>query len=557
MKRTQRLSIVISLLTYMIVTPAICAEGNRNSSDPSQHARLRYDEAQKDVREKRLSVALSDILGMGVHVQDDEVILKGSKTHIDEAMNRLNNFDILRQKVMPLNPEAVHTQVTPSANFNSWHECIIALGINPDLMSNFTIHTDLDEAGTLKIPYTSKPDKSLADVYITNLRELSPYLDWICKHNHDIIKETPSYKIVHYGLLREHLCKLESQQEPTGMPEELQSRLPVTTVLKRLTAAAGEDLSLVQSARLGEYHVRTVMLGRANADQHVSLIPTIEIVIDYSLSMGEPSSEGSVSRKIDVVNKSIPTLITQFRDALKAGESLKINVKKFNHEMHDHASFTLKYGDSAPIQWSSIAPAGGTDLTKVGNLLRLEHPDERKVVVAFTDGKHEAESSIEANMSELKRLQQSGLFADLNFHRVGVKDSQNDKYFPQVSAIFAGSFEEQNTIEQFCQKVTSRIPYLLESSTPIILSLGDEKITVRVPDAHPDIHTTERTVNVASVVTHRGVEHFIVPKNSNTSSIQAAAYAPSEPAIDSTEALQARIKQLEAELAQARLSAKK
>jgi hypothetical protein len=556
MKNSRHLATI--LLTYMVINPTLSMDLLPDSASSPQQTRLTYDRVQKDVREKRLSCALSDIFGVDVQVRDDSVVFKGSSAHIQEAINRLNDFNSLREKVVPFNAQTANTQVCQSTEFKSWLDCMNALGINPSTMSNFAIHAHLDEESKYMIPYGPKTtelsfNQQIADLFIHELRKRSAYFDWICQRNNQILTETATHKVINYGLLKEHLCKIEMKEEPTEVIDISQTRVPLSTVLKRLTAAAGGDISLVPTTRLDHYQVRTIVLGRENADQHVKIIPTIEIVLDCSGSMGGANIEGASIRKIDVINSAIPTLLQQFRDSLNPGETLQVKVKRFNENLYDHAQYNLTYADHTPIRWTNIVADGGTDLTNVGKLLKLANQDERKAVVAVTDGVHEAKSSLDNGLEEVRRLHSAGLIAEPFFHRVGVKNSQNDAFFPKIASISAGSFDEQASMEQFCQKVTSKIPQLLESNTPIILSFGGEAITIRQPDAKPDVHTTQQTVSIGSVVTHRGVEHFVVrkpqPDSSTPAAASAAAAASSSPTVETAEDLKAQIIALQEKLA--------
>jgi len=137
--------------------------------------------------------------------------------------------------------------------------------------------------------------------------------------------------------------------------------------------------------------------------------------------------------------------------------------------------------------------------------LRLSSPDERKVVVAFTDGEHQSESDLTASLESMSEMQHEGSFAQPYFCRVGLPSNDNASYFEKVSKAFAGSFYEHDSIDGFCQKVTSKIPYLLESNIPLILTVDGVDITIRQQDAKPDIHTTDQTVSAGDAIMHRGI----------------------------------------------------
>ncbi len=162
------------------------------------------------------------------------------------------------------------------------------------------------------------------------------------------------------------------------------------------------------------------------------------------------------------------------------------------------------------IDWKDITTTGGTDLTKVGERLRLSSSDERKVVVAFTDGEHASNSDLNTSLSSLSTLQHEGCFAQPYFCRVGLPSGNNNSYFSKISDIFAGSFYDHDSVEEFCNKVSLNIPYLLESNIPLILTVDGMDITIRQQDAQPDIHITNQTVSSGDSIMHRGVRSGVV-----------------------------------------------
>jgi hypothetical protein len=591
-----KIAIALSLVTLTFASPNFSAENKPSSTDPSYQARLKHEQQQKDVRDGRISGVLSDLLGMEIQIQDDTVVLKGTKANIDEAMARLNNFDRLRQSVIPVNATSVLTQASDSPKFGSFQDFLFTLGIQPSDISNFRIDDKLDENGMYKIPFGPiiqgklTANQHLAIVFLEMLQEKSPYFAWVCKREKHIITETENYRIINYGLLTQYLCKLEIQHEPVsvsdvlqsrlplnidlkgtstvarednslaklsasghhhdepvGVRDVLQSRLPINDVLKRLTAAAGGDISLVKSSKSGHYHVRTVVLDRNNHDQQLSMIPTVEIIIDASGSMGELSGRKEGESKVDVINDFTPKLIAQFRDSLRSGESLKVIVSTFNEEMKLHKTYDLVANSPENINWEKINPKNGTNLTLVGEKLILGGPDEKKVVVAFTDGKHTASDSIKESMETLKQKNKKGELAKPYFCRVGV--NEGDEYFSDISSTFAGEFFEQANIDQFCSVISSSIPSLLESSTPIILSMESSSLTVRQQDVNPDIHTTTETVSSGSTITHRGVKHLVNPVLSPKAQPIVSSVVSELPLVDSEEDVEAQITELHKKLA--------
>lgn len=92
---------------------------------------------------------------------------------------------------------------------------------------------------------------------------------------------------------------------------------------------------------------------------------------------------------------------------------------------------------------------------------------------------------------------------------MGLPSDDNTSYFSKVSSAFAGSFYEHDNVAEFCQKVSSKIPYLLESNVPLILTVDGVDITIRQQDAKPDIHTTTQTVGSGDAIMYRGVRGIV------------------------------------------------
>jgi hypothetical protein len=316
--------------------------------------------------------------------------------------------------------------------------------------------------------------------------------------NNQLIETIGDELVIHYDLLAEYLCSIEVKPELTNETSIVQ--LSLQSILKRLTAAAGSDISLVKTSKPGEYQVRTVMVGNDNS-QGSRAAQTIEIVIDKSASMG--------GEKIDSVNERMPIFLRELQNALTEGQSLNVKVFAFSDDIAPYESYTLAHSEKPSILWKKIVADGGTDLTKVGDRLKLSTPDERKVVVAFTDGQHYSTSDLNVSLSDLSAMQHEGSFAQPYFCRVGLANPENTPYFSKISSAFAGSFYEHDSIGDFCKKVTSNIPYLLESNIPLILTIDGVDITIRQQDAKPDIHTTTQTVHQGDSIMHQGIRGVV------------------------------------------------
>jgi len=164
----------------------------------------------------------------------------------------------------------------------------------------------------------------------------------------------------------------------------------------------------VGTSKPGQYRVRTVMLGHDSYQNREGVAQNIEIVIDQSSSMD--------GEKINTVNKRMPIFLSQLRGSLSENQSLNVEVYAFSEDISHYNTYTLTHSDSSTISWKNIGTGGGTDLTKVGDRLKLSNPDERKVVVAFTDGEHtSSKSDLGASLSSISKMQHEGCFAQPYF----------------------------------------------------------------------------------------------------------------------------------------------
>jgi uncharacterized protein YegL len=459
-----------------------------------------------DKREQRLSSSLNQMFGVDIKINGDVLTFKGPLDKIEGAISKLNDFNQLRQNVIPVSTKTIFTQACPNSKLTCWQECLDSLGIQQDDLSNFAIKNQRDEDGCLKIPYGQVSgeltfNQKLANMYVDEVKSRSAYFGWMSRCNKQLIQTIDDYLVVNYGLLTEYLCSIEIQPESTDSNDVFVSQLSLQSVLKRLTAAAGGDISLVGTSIPGQYQVRTVMLGN-DGHSNGGSIQTIEIVIDQSGSMA--------GDKINSVNQKMPIFLRELRGALiQEGQSLNVEVYAFSDNISRYNTYTLIHSDHSGIPWKDIGVTGGTDLTKVGDRLKLSNPDERKVVVAFTDGEHASTSDLNASLETVSKMQHEGCFAQPYFCRVGLPSSNNTSYFSKISSTFSGSFYEQDSIEEFCKKVTSNIPYLLESNIPLILTVDGVDITIRQQDAKRDIHTTTQEVRQGDSIMHQGIRGIV------------------------------------------------
>jgi len=324
MKRKIFLAILVVVQSLWIAPQAYAMD---DISRSEQYARS---------REQRLSGFFNQIFGVDIQINGDTVNLKGTQDQLDGAIAKLNNFNELGKHVIPVSSKAITTQAFASPQFVCWQDCLDSLGVQQGDLSNFAIANQLDQDSCLKIPYGPKGreltfNQKLANMYVDEVKNRSPYFNWISRSNSQIIQTVDDYLVINYGLLTEYFCGLNVQTEPTDSEDIFASQVSLQSILKKLTAAAGGDISLVGTSTPGQYRVRTVMLGHDGYQNEGGTAQTIEIVIDQSGSMS--------GEKIASVNQKMPIFLRALRDALTEGQSLNVEVYAFNNDISRYDTY--------------------------------------------------------------------------------------------------------------------------------------------------------------------------------------------------------------------------
>ena len=493
---TSKLALAASLLLQILFVqmPSYAMDSSAPSivSDPVEES-----------RKKRLSVALTEILNIDVETSGDTLVFRGPLDKREAALAKLGDFDELRKEVVPVVANTIKTQAHHSKEFENWGDCLTCLGIDLETIQNFAINPKNDQDNVLKIPYIrNTADRQMAEIYLAEIKKQSPFFKWVSEQNKQLVTYSQDFLMISYGLLTEYFCPLDSQQEAI---EECSSSqdidaiatiLPLNSVLQRLWAAAGGEISLVQTSVPGQFRIRTVMLGDRNNPRGER---AIDIIIDKSSSM-----EGS---PIATINRTMPTLLTQLAETMKGEESITLNIYAFNEGIERLSSYVLSPNRAIP-NWRNIQASGRTDLTHVADRLRIAE-GENKVVIAFTDGEHtESKDRLNDSYRNLRTLQASGTFAQPFLCRVAAGDKPLE-YFQTIADIFQGSYSQQNDIDSFCSEVSKNIPEILVSKEPLVMTLNGLKVVVWQENAHPDIHMTDQTVHNRDTIMHRGVERVV------------------------------------------------
>lgn len=522
---------LLSLIVFQVLMPQLPAFG---ADEPL-------------LREQRLARALTDIVGIPVQIRADNAIFEGSRDQVESAIAKLNNFEHLRQNIISISGNTGLTQNYQKTSFSCWGDCLESLGVPSTNLRNFAINNQKDDGFTLEFPYVPNAsddfNNKLVDLYFNELKAKSPLFNWINQIDKEFVQQKDDYRIINYGRLAEYLCKLQVNIDSSNAENDrVELKLPLQRILKRLIAVAGHDLSLVKTGTPGKYKLRTIMLGDANNQGALPLTPTIEIIIDKSASMG------GAGGGIDQINRQMPNLLKELRGSLREGQSLNVSIFAFNDTIDPVKSFTLSFSDDSPILWENISASGLTNLAVIGDRLSLNNPEEKKVVVAFTDGEHTTENiTLPDCFKTLKELQHKGMFAQPYLCAVGQSATGSKKFFSGISQIFAGAVEEHKDISAYCKWVSSQIPSLLESNTPIVLTLNGENITIRQKDGQPDIHVTTQILQNGDTVVHKG-KKSVVNVGQIPVSTQSTSPADKQEKLTETE-VEAKIAELKAQIA--------
>lgn len=528
--------------------------------------------------EDTLASALSAALGVKVtRSADNNIILEGSQAELEHARGILSDLPELRKHFLPVSSH--FTNVTGvKERIASWSACFKALGIDERDVRLVNIEHAIDTGTELAIPTDSEINSGIANLYVDALKKRSAFFNWVCVNLKEFVRksetDTGTHLVIHYDLLNQFLFMEEMKIDaPVALPgsdehiglaavsadlaaadvlpvsegaaeadvllSERRLVVPAPSVLRHLIAAGSGDITLEPvPGKPGEYWFRTISLGRDLARGSARSI--LDVAIDVSGSMDEVDL-GDVKRrkKIQVVNEQVPCLLKQFRDTLKSGTELLVRVHSFADDIRYEGDFLLASGK--PIApWKNLETGGGTDLTLVAKMIPSQAEDEPRVVVGFTDGQHTSSSSLLKSIADLNACQSTGHFARPRLCRVGPKTTESDKFFGGISDIFAGAFDEHQTIGSFCDRLSADAPGLLQVKAPVVLNLSGTKVVLWQPNEDPGLYRAPRTVQAGSVITHHGVTATV-----DVGAAVAVADVPVDPRLARIAALKAELAHLE------------
>lgn len=441
-----------------------------------------------------------------VTIAGTEVTFDGTEELIVRINKKVNNLAELRKDIIPFSSDAIKTQVDQEPGSQSWGSFLRRLGIKANQFSNVAI-LDNPEAGIASLGYerTEEGEKSfnqdIADAFIDRLQQ-HPFLNFLIRTNNKVITHHDDRIDIHYRELDDFFKPVDFPITPKK--NLFSATMPLDLILKRLIAAAGGEISLVKTSTPGEFHVRLVTLGEKESfGQKQTVPPTVDIVIDRSGSM-----EGA---RIAEVNEKLPLLLQKFSKALTGQEILKVRVHALDHEfISDYGRYELQVNKDVP-EWKPLEARGAKDLTPIGRLAeRKPNEPTNRIVIAFTDGEHNTGLKLDdAYYDEIKKIQSSGSFAQLFLCRVG---SQEDKFFRDLSQIFAGSFHGEDTVTDCIERGINSVSSLMTPKSPIVFTftLNKNNQIVKsheaewVPEGASGIKTLAKVVKPGDSVTYQG-----------------------------------------------------
>lgn len=484
-----------------------------------------------DEDHNQLEETLSVLFGKKVSVQVDEkqntVRFLGTEENVKEALSKLENFDFLRTQFLPVDRRVGDTQASAEP-IETWTSFIKANGINPKELDMFNILSNriVDAKGVVTFETESSLDRGFVKLYIEALQSKSQFFHWACQNVHGFLGGNDTKTVVHYALLSEFLY-LEPQESLSQVDnsDDFSVLFSSQRVLKHLLAAVCGDIALVPEDD-ENYSVKTLSLG----DKPSYTNAVLEILVDRSYSMD--------GRPIATINREIPQFLKALQKTLPVGVFVTVNLKAFDNKLDDVATLKIGRDTVLPIL-ELIKVRGGTDLTLIEGSLETKK-DERKILVAFTDGDHQSSSNLSDSMGNMRDLVKSGKpFAKPKLCKVG---GDSSKFFQEVAGIFGGSYSTEDNMGLFCGSVISEMADLMISRTNLVFKLAGEHVVVKwMRNDLPGIFAVPQKVKEGDSIVSNGVTYF-VDQTISEDEEKILVLTPEEEKL-------ARIKALEEELA--------
>ncbi|NCP61710.1 MAG: VWA domain-containing protein [Alphaproteobacteria bacterium] len=452
-----------------------------------------------DEDSNQLEGILNSLFGGKVSVKVDSeqetVRLIGTEENVNEALVHLGDFDFLRTQFLPVDRRVGHTHASDKS-IDSWTDFIKANGINLKEFDMFNISSDriADDRGVVTFETPSSLDRGFVRLYIEALQDKSQFFNWALHNLHGFLEGDDTKTVIHYALLAEFLyLEPKSPLSQVDDSEDFSILFSSQSVLKHLLAAVCGDVALVPEEE-GSYSVKTLSLG----DKPSYTTATLEILVDKSYSM--------CGNAIGTVNREIPEFLRALQATLPVGVFVTVHLKAFDDQIDDVAIFDIGRDTVLPIL-DPIKVRGGTDLTLIEDSL-VTKANERKVLVAFTDGNHQSPSNLSTSMEKMRDLVRSGKpFAKPKLCKVG---GESSVFFEKVADIFGGSYSTESNISGFCGSVISEMTQLMISRTNLVFQLAGENVVVKwARNDLPGIFSVSQRVNEGDSIISNGITYLV------------------------------------------------
>lgn len=430
-----------------------------------------------DIEENHFPRILQSLVGDNVNItfhDDRNVRFAGSDENIQSALKNLQNFDMFREILLPLNEGDIQTHASRTP-IETLQDFMGAIGLNPDDYDylNTNASTIVTENGHAEFTTDNPFKQKCVRALIEEMSKNSSFFRWAHQNINGLITESDHFTQINFHLLFDYLYLTHTEEPDDGFTT---STISEENLLKMVIAAVHGKIALKPEDN-GLYRVHVVSLGDAKSHGEAVL----EILVDNSGSM-----EGYALHQ---VNNFIPELFQAVQDQLTGDESITIRVK--GYDTRENFTFEKIVDRKTPQQGNlNILSRGGTNLTLLGKGL-LSKEGERKTAIGFTDGQHN-EGDADRFFKDLEAKKRQGQIAFGSFHKVGGGASEFLDRFAEI----AGSENlHSGTIDEFSSRVLKTLPELLRDRKPLLLEVDGSNVHVNwIFDDRPGVFITETPV---------------------------------------------------------------
>lgn len=436
---------------------------------------------------------LSNRACLSVDAQLDQVICKGTKEEVEFCSKAVNDFEVIRQTLIPVSEEHEKTQVADSHSTFNFDELVTSLGLSRDEIENAQLiqcengSKACDVFPNISAPfvalrYSGALNRHIADLVVNTLKEESEFFSYLTQTNTNAITIQSDYLFIHYGIFKDFLGYIEGKTRYNSACNQHSVSFKLSTLLKRLIASSSGNIALKYDPILEKFVLYTINLqDKSDTRQIESNTAQLEIFLDKSGSMqGLPISS---------INRHMPNLLKKIQETLPSGQKVTVTIYELNHECHQKQQMLITEDASLPA-WEQIRSSGTTDLTQIGPFLERKGTDY-KIVILFTDGQNNV-GNLTKHIESLKKLQASGQFARPFLCNIGGGDK---KYFQSINEIFSGSFLEVESMEDCINQMMKQLKDLLSPKKSLIFTIDEQNQVVVWSENTDGIHSTKTVID--------------------------------------------------------------